>query len=312
MPPTTSANDANDANKLQCSVIAESDIADTKPTSMAEEDIIGAVASQFANMGGSGDDEVLKRPVPRCQATIDSDGLSRPSIGTRERLLETPEQIAKRLDKLRDAVRAILECLGEDPTRQGVVDTPDRYAKAMLFFTQGYGKSVWDVVNDAIFHESDTLDGMDDLNDCERLRNDHIHYNLSHNEMTSVVIVKDIDIFSMCEHHMLPFIGKMHIGYIPSPSAGVIGLSKLPRIAEMFSRRLQIQERLTKEVAGAVMEVLQPLGVAVVMEASHLCMVMRGVGKVNGVTVTSCMLGFFKTNESARREFLGLVGLNRG
>ncbi|KAI3321853.1 GTP cyclohydrolase I [Xylariaceae sp. AK1471] len=213
---------------------------------------------------------------------IDFDGLSRPSLGTRERLEESTEQAAARLDKLRGAVRTILECVGEDPDREGLLDTPNRYAKAMLFFTKGYQQNVGDIVNNAIFHEG-------------------------HNEM---VIVKDIEIFSLCEHHLVPFTGKMHIGYIPRNN--VIGISKLPRIAEMFSRRLQVQERLTREVANAIMEVLKPQGVAVVMESSHLCMVMRGVEKTTTTTITSCVLGCFERKEKTRNEFLSLVGVNRG
>jgi len=202
-------------------------------------------------------------------------------IGTRARLEESPEDGARRLTMMGDAVRTILECVGEDPGRQGLGDTPNRYAKAMMFFTEGYQQNLHHIVNNAIFHED-------------------------HNEM---VIVKDIEIFSMCEHHMVPFIGKMHIGYIPNHS--VIGISKLPRIAEMFSRRLQIQERLTKNVADAVMEVLQPQGVAVVLESSHLCMVMRGVEKSTATTITSCVLGCFERNEKTRNEFLSLIGVNR-
>ncbi|KAI2602057.1 GTP cyclohydrolase I [Hypoxylon sp. NC1633] len=213
---------------------------------------------------------------------IDFDGLSRPSLGTRERLEESTEEAAKRLDKMRAAVRTLLECVGEDPDREGVLDTPGRYAKAMLFFTKGYQQNVKDIINNAIFQEN-------------------------HNEM---VIVKDIEIFSLCEHHLVPFFGKMHIGYIPNNK--VIGLSKLPRIAEMFSRRLQVQERLTKEVANAIMEILKPQGVAVVMESSHLCMVMRGVEKTTTSTITSCVLGCFEKQEKTRYEFLSLVGLNRG
>ncbi|KAI0205208.1 GTP cyclohydrolase I [Astrocystis sublimbata] len=213
---------------------------------------------------------------------IDFDGLSRPSLGTRERLEESTEQAAARLEKLRGAVRTILECVGEDPDREGVLDTPTRYAKAMLFFTKGYQQSLKDIVNNAIFHEG-------------------------HNEM---VIVKDIEIFSLCEHHLVPFTGKMHIGYIPNNN--VIGISKLPRIAEMFSRRLQVQERLTREVANAIMEVLKPQGVAVVMESSHLCMVMRGVEKTGTSTITSCVLGCFERRGETRNEFLSLVGVNRG
>ncbi|KAI2643225.1 hypothetical protein GGS21DRAFT_536720 [Xylaria nigripes] len=212
---------------------------------------------------------------------IDFDGLSRPSRGTRERLEESPEQAAKRLEKMRGAVRTLLECVGEDPDREGILDTPTRYAKAMLFFTKGYQQNVKDIVNNAIFHEG-------------------------HNEM---VIVKDIEIFSLCEHHLVPFTGKMHIGYIPRDN--VIGISKLPRIAEMFSRRLQVQERLTREVANAIMEVLKPQGVAVVMESSHLCMVMRGVQKTSATTITSCVLGCFERRERTRNEFLSLVGVNR-
>ncbi|PMD21760.1 GTP cyclohydrolase I [Hyaloscypha hepaticicola] len=212
---------------------------------------------------------------------IDFDGLSRPSRGTRERKEETPEQAAARLQKISGAVRTILECLGEDPEREGLLGTPERYAKAMLFFTKGYQENVRDIVNDAIFHEG-------------------------HNEL---VIVKDIEVFSLCEHHMVPFTGKMHIGYIPDRD--VIGISKLPRIADMFSRRLQIQERLTKDVAHAVMEILKPQGVAVVMESSHLCMVMRGVEKTSATTITSCVLGCIEKREKTRNEFFSLVGLNR-
>ena len=178
-------------------------------------------------------------------------------------------------------MRTILECVGENPDRPGLVDTPKRYANAMMFFTKGYRQNVRDIVNNAIFHEG-------------------------HNEM---VVVKDIEIFSMCEHHMVPFTGKMHIGYIPYHS--VIGISKLPRIAEMFSRRLQIQERLTKEVATAIMDVLQPQGVAVVMESSHLCMVTRGVEKSKATTITSCVLGCFERKEKTRNEFMSLAGVNR-
>ncbi|KAH7369157.1 GTP cyclohydrolase I [Plectosphaerella cucumerina] len=210
---------------------------------------------------------------------VDFDGLSRPSKGTRERLEETPEQAEKRLEKLKGAVRTILECVGEDPDRSGILDTPKRYAKAMLFFTKGYQQNVRDIVGGAIFHEG-------------------------HNEM---VIVKSIDIFSLCEHHLVPFTGKMHIAYIPRNQ--VIGISKLPRIAEMFARRLQIQERLTKEVANAIMEILKPRGVAVVMESSHLCMVMRGVEKTAASTITSCVLGCFERQSKTRNEFFSLVGL---
>ncbi|KAI9756436.1 MAG: AP-2 complex subunit sigma [Chaenotheca gracillima] len=208
---------------------------------------------------------------------IDYDGLSWPSVGTRDRLEATPEQSAERMQKLSGAVRTILECIGEDPDREGLRGTPERYAQAMLFFTKGYEENVRDIINGAVFHED-------------------------HDEL---VIVKDIEVYSLCEHHLVPFTGKMHIGYIPNRR--VLGLSKLARIAEMFSRRLQVQERLTKQVALALTETLHPKGVGVVMESSHLCMVMRGVQKTGAMTVTSCMLGCMRTRAKTREEFLNLV-----
>ncbi|KAI9369504.1 hypothetical protein BJX61DRAFT_145681 [Aspergillus egyptiacus] len=208
---------------------------------------------------------------------IDFDGLSWPCPGTRARLESTPEENEERIKKLSGAVRTILECLGEDPEREGLRETPDRYAKAMLYFTKGYEENVRDLVNGAVFHED-------------------------HDEL---VIVKDIDVFSLCEHHMVPFTGKMHIGYIPDRR--VLGLSKLARLAEMFSRRLQVQERLTKQVALAISEVLKPRGVGVVMESSHLCMVMRGVQKTSSTTTTSCMLGCMRSSAKTREEFLTLL-----
>ncbi|KAI9898632.1 hypothetical protein N3K66_006992 [Trichothecium roseum] len=212
---------------------------------------------------------------------IEEDGLCRPTKGTRPRANETKEETDARIEKMSGAVRTILECLGEDPDREGLLDTPSRYAKALLFLTKGYQDNVDTITNSALFNEN-------------------------HSEM---IIVKDIEIFSLCEHHMVPFTGKMHIGYIPNKT--VIGLSKLPRIAEMFARRLQIQERLTKEVAHAIMEILKPQGVAVVMESSHLCMVMRGVEKTTTTTITSCVLGCFERKSKTRNEFLSLVGVNR-
>ncbi|KAK2939583.1 GTP cyclohydrolase I, N-terminal domain [Fusarium oxysporum f. sp. vasinfectum] len=187
------------------------------------------------------------------------------------------------------AVRTILECVGEDPDREGLLKTPERYAKALLFLTKGYQDNIETMVNEALFREG-------------------------HSEM---VIIKDIEIFSLCEHHLVPFTGKVcapppkSCTSATSPNETVIGLSKLPRIAEMFARRLQIQERLTKEVAHAIMEILKPQGVAVVMESSHLCMVMRGVEKTTTSTITSCVLGCFEKKSKTRNEFLNLIGINR-
>lgn len=234
-----------------------------------------------ANSSGGKRDASRSRSLARLESpVIDFDGLSRPSVGARDRLEEDPEAAAARLDRIKGAVRTILECVGENADREGLLATPERYAKAMLYFTRGYEQNVLDIVNGAIFQEG-------------------------HSEM---VIVKDVDVYSVCEHHLVPFTGKMHIGYIPNNA--VIGISKLPRIAEMFARRLQIQERLTKEVANAIFEVLRPQGVAVVMESSHLCMVMRGVQKTSSTTVTSCMLGCFERRDKTRNEFLSLINVN--
>ncbi|KAJ5637799.1 hypothetical protein N7490_007678 [Penicillium lividum] len=189
----------------------------------------------------------------------------------------TPKQYEQRLQKIAGAVRTIIDCIGEDPEREGLRGTPERYAKAMMHFTQGYRQNVQDLVNGAVFRED-------------------------HDE---IVIVKDIDIFSLCEHHIVPFTGKMHIGYIPHKQ--VMGLSKLARIAEMFSHRLQIQERLTRQAALAIWEDLAPKGVAVVMESTHLCMAMRGVQKVGSSTTTASMLGCMKTDPGIREEFFRLV-----
>ncbi|KAK4104069.1 GTP cyclohydrolase I [Parathielavia hyrcaniae] len=208
-------------------------------------------------------------------------GPRQPGAPTGARIYKPPDEAHQRLSRMHEAVKTILECIGEDPGRPGLLDTPDRYVRAMLALTKGYEQDVREIVKEAIFDEQ-------------------------HREM---VIVKDIEVFSMCEHHLLPFMGKMHIGYMPDN--WVIGLSKLPRIADMFSRRLQIQERLTKQVANAIMEVLKPRGVAVVMESSHMCMAMRGVEKSAATTITSCVLGCFETDEKTRREFLSLIGLDK-
>lgn len=172
----------------------------------------------------------------------------------------------------------ILKEIGEDPQREGLLDTPDRAAKAMKFLTQGYHQKLEDVINNAVFTVEDN----------------------------HMIIVKDIELYSLCEHHMLPFFGKCHIGYIPEGK--VLGVSKLARIVDLFARRLQIQERLTNQVATTLMETVTPEGVGVVIEAQHLCMMMRGVEKQNSCMVTSAMLGSFRSEESTRNEFLKLIG----
>ncbi|KAI9469440.1 GTP cyclohydrolase 1 [Coemansia sp. RSA 1290] len=213
----------------------------------------------------------------KSDSPIDLNGLSWPSIGAEQRRSESAEERAARLDKMAGAVKTLLECIGEDPDREGLLKTPERYAKALMFLTKGYDESMNDLVNGALFDED-------------------------HEEM---VIVRDIDVFSLCEHHLVPFCGKVSIGYIPNRR--VLGLSKLARIAEMFSRRLQLQERLTKQIAVALDEILQPQGVAVLVEASHQCMVMRGVQKPGSKTITSFMLGRFRSDPKTREEFLSLV-----
>ncbi|XP_077569972.1 GTP cyclohydrolase 1 [Stigmatopora nigra] len=226
-------------------------------------------------------DGVLKRPPVASQGPAAEPGLRRsvPSVAEswKEDHTRSVEDNEISLPSLAEAYTTILRGLGEDPQRQGLLKTPWRAATAMQFFTKGYQETIIDVLNDAIFDED-------------------------HDEM---VIVKDIDVFSMCEHHLVPIIGRVHIGYLPNKR--VLGLSKLARIVEIYSRRLQVQERLTKQIAVAVTEALKPTGVGVVIEATHMCMVMRGVQKMNSKTITSTMLGVFREDPKTRDEFLTLV-----
>jgi GTP cyclohydrolase IA len=174
-------------------------------------------------------------------------------------------------------IRDMLKEMGEDPTREGLEKTPTRVAKAWEYLTSGYRQNVHDVLNEALFTE----------------------------EYDEMVVVKDIDFYSLCEHHLLPFFGKAHVAYLPQGK--VVGLSKIPRLVDMYARRLQVQERLTVEIAEAIEKWVQPRGVAVVVEAMHLCMIMRGVQKQHSVAVTSCMLGAFREQQQTREEFLSLI-----
>ncbi len=181
------------------------------------------------------------------------------------------------MHSIEEAVKFILESLGEDTKRDGLIKTPERVAKSLRFLTKGYKEDPEKIINNAIFEEK-------------------------YDEM---VIIKNIDIFSMCEHHLLPFYGKCHVAYLPDGK--LIGLSKIPRIVECFARRLQVQERLTTQIAETLEKAIKPLGVAVVIEATHLCMCMRGVEKQNALAVTSAMLGAFRKDRATRTEFLSLI-----
>ncbi|NTV67878.1 MAG: GTP cyclohydrolase I FolE [Chlorobaculum sp.] len=190
---------------------------------------------------------------------------------------EAQEREEEALGSMADAVYTLLKGVGEDPEREGLLLTPERVAKSLRFLTKGYRQDPEQLLKQAVFTES-------------------------YDEM---VLVKDIDLYSMCEHHMLPFFGKAHVAYIPDGK--IVGLSKIPRVVEVFARRLQVQERLTQQIRDAIQNVLNPRGVAVVIEATHMCMVMRGVEKQNSITTTSAMSGEFMTNQSTRSEFLRLI-----
>ena len=178
---------------------------------------------------------------------------------------------------LQSLIRDLLKDLGEDPDREGLQATPERVERALRFLTSGYAQDVNEVVNDAVFTQA----------------------------YDEIVLVKDIELYSLCEHHLLPFFGKCHVAYIPNGK--IVGLSKIPRLVEVFARRLQVQERLTCQVADALMEILQPQGVAVIIEAFHLCMMMRGVEKQHSRAVTSAMLGVFRENSATRNELMQLI-----
>ncbi len=186
-------------------------------------------------------------------------------------------RVGAKLTDLERHYRALLEAIGEDPDREGLLKTPQRAAEALCYFTKGYRQDVATVLNRAIFEED-----YDDM-----------------------VIVKDIEFYSLCEHHLVPFFGKCHVGYLPAGK--IVGLSKIARLVEMFSRRLQVQERLTHEIAHALEEAIQPRGVAVVMQARHLCMMMRGVEKQGSQMVTSAVLGAFRERDRTREEFMSLL-----
>lgn len=178
---------------------------------------------------------------------------------------------------LEDLFRSLIESIGEDPERPGLLKTPERAARTIEYLTQGYQQQPHEIVNGAIFES----------------------------EVSEIIIVKDIELYSLCEHHLLPFIGRCHVAYIPNGK--VLGLSKVARIVDVFARRLQIQEHLTTQIADAINDVLKPTGVAVVIEARHLCMMMRGVAKQNSTMKTSCLLGVFKDDANTRAEFLSLI-----
>jgi GTP cyclohydrolase IA len=191
--------------------------------------------------------------------------------------MQSSRDSAFNLQRISDHITDILSCIGEDPSREGLIKTPERVAKAYEFLTSGYSANIPAILNDAIFHESN--EGM--------------------------VIARDIEIYSLCEHHLLPFYGRAHVAYIPDKK--IIGLSKIPRIVDVFARRLQVQERLTEQIQKTIHEILEPRGVAVVLKCRHMCMMMRGVGKQNSEVLTSSMSGIFLSNQPSRMEFLDLI-----
>jgi GTP cyclohydrolase I len=209
---------------------------------------------------------------------MDSSGNGETELQAAERRMRSlPKCGAAKLARMEETFRNLLEAIGEDPQREGLLRTPSRAARAFEFLTNGYRQDLDEIVNKAVFSS----------------------------EASEIILVKDIELYSMCEHHLLPFIGRAHVAYIPNGK--VIGLSKIARIVDVFARRLQIQEQLTVQIADALMKCLEPSGVGVVVEAKHLCMMMRGVEKQNSVMKTSCLLGSFKEDARTRSEFLSLL-----
>ncbi|OXA60687.1 GTP cyclohydrolase 1 isoform X2 [Folsomia candida] len=234
----------------------------------------GGKMRDFVINGHNGSTESESPKTPKTPRTSTTPGHENCSFHHDMELDHKPPTREDLIPNMSSAYKELIASLGEDPERQGLLKTPERAAKAMLFFTKGYDQTIEEVLNDAVFDE----------------------------DTDEMVIVKDIEMFSMCEHHLVPFYGKVSIGYLPNRK--VLGLSKLARIVEVFSRRLQVQERLTKQIAEAVLKAIEPRGVAVVCEGVHMCMVMRGVQKINSKTVTSSMLGEFRENSKTREEFL--------
>ena len=204
-----------------------------------------------------------------------NNGLGKNQVGGYDRIDRYDDETTS---KMTENYKDVISLLGEDVDREGLKDTPERVAKAMQFLNQGYGTDPADILKSAMFHE----------------------------DYKEMVIVKDIELFSMCEHHMLPFIGKVHVAYIPDKK--ITGLSKIARVVEAYARRLQVQERLTVQIRDCIQETLEPMGVAVVIEALHLCMVMRGVQKQHSVTTTSAFTGAFMRSDKTREEFIHLIG----
>ena len=208
---------------------------------------------------------------------LENNNMEEQTIGYQKKDHYNGEQV----DEIAQLYKKTLSSLGENPSREGLLKTPERAAKAMQFLTHGYDLNPADILRSAMFKE----------------------------EYQQMVLVKDIEVYSLCEHHLLPFFGKAHIAYIPN--GHIVGLSKLPRVVDAFARRLQVQERLSNEIRDCIQETLKPLGVAVVIEASHMCMQMRGVEKQNSIMRTSAMLGEFQSNQATRQEFLSLISGSR-